>query len=188
MVLENNKNDSFTLQINGKGIPNEVEKGKLLSISFIDSQFNYAPLIWMFAGKTLINAIGKIHFRTLQVVYNDYNSSYEHLLQLNNDVSIHQRHLRFLALEVYKTIMHLNPEFMWPYFQRNPMPYNLRNGSKLVLPPAKSSKHGINSLVFRGSLLWNNLPSSIKSSETINEFKYKLRNLEKIHCSCNVCR
>ena len=69
-----------------------VEKARILANAFIDSQFNYAPLIWMFAGKTLINKIFKIHHRALQVVYNEYNKSYEKLLQLSNNVSIHQRH------------------------------------------------------------------------------------------------
>ena len=40
-----------------------VDKARLLANAFIDSQFNYAPLIWMFAGKTLINKICKIHHR-----------------------------------------------------------------------------------------------------------------------------
>ena len=31
-----------------------VDKAKLLANAFIDSQVNYAPLIWMFAEKTLI--------------------------------------------------------------------------------------------------------------------------------------
>ena len=35
------------------------------------------------------------------------------------------------------------------------MPYNLRDGSNLVLPKTKSSRYGINSLRFRGSFLWN---------------------------------
>ena len=39
-----------------------------------------------------------------------------------------------LAIEVCKSIMHLNPQFMWSYFQEKPMPHNLRDGSKLVLP------------------------------------------------------
>ena len=47
-----------------------VEKARILVNAFMDSQFNYAPLIWMFAGKTLINKIFKIYHRTLQVVYN----------------------------------------------------------------------------------------------------------------------
>ena len=37
-----------------------VEKAWMLANVFIDSQFNYVPLIWMFVGKTLINKICKI--------------------------------------------------------------------------------------------------------------------------------
>ena len=103
-----------------------VQKARILANAFIDSQFNYAPLIYMFAGKALINKICKIHHRTLQVVYNEYNKSYEELLQLNNIVSTHQRHLQYLALEVFKSLMHLNPEFTWYDFNENPIPYDLR--------------------------------------------------------------
>ena len=74
----------------------------LLANAFINSQFNYVPLIWMFAYKTLINKICKIDHRTLQVVYDDFNKSYDELVELNNDLSIHQRHLRYLATEVFK--------------------------------------------------------------------------------------
>ena len=73
-----------------------AEKVRLLANAFIDSQ-----LIWMFAGKILINKFCKIHQRTLQVVYNECNESYEKLLQLINNASIHQRYLRYLALEVF---------------------------------------------------------------------------------------
>ena len=31
---------------------------------------------------------------------------------------------------------------MWSYFKEKPMPYNLRDGSKLVLPKTKSSHFG----------------------------------------------
>ena len=142
----------------------------------------------MLAGKALINKICKIHQRTLRVVYNEYNKSYGELLQLNNNVSIHQRHLQYLPLEVFKSFMHLNPEFMWSYFNENPIPYDLRKGIKVFLPPVKSFHFGLNSIHFRGSTLWNNLPSSIKNSQTINEFKVKLNNLGNIHCTCGVCR
>ena len=47
-----------------------VEKAKLLANAFINSQFTYAPLIWMFAGKSSIAKICKIHLRTRQIVYN----------------------------------------------------------------------------------------------------------------------
>ena len=60
------------------------------------------------ASNTLINKICQIQHRILQVVYGDFNKSYE-LLELNNDLSIDQRHLRYLGIEVFKSIMHLNP-------------------------------------------------------------------------------
>ena len=46
---------------------------KYLAVAFINSQFTYAPLIWMFAGKSWIAKICKMHFRTLQIVYNNYD-------------------------------------------------------------------------------------------------------------------
>ena len=60
----------------------------------------------MFAGKT-INKICKFDHRTLPVVYDDFNKSYDELLELNNDLSIHQMHLRYLAIEMFKSIMRL---------------------------------------------------------------------------------
>ena len=67
----------------------------------------------MFPGKLTINKVCKIHYRILQVVYSEYQKFYDKLLQINKDIiSIHQKHLRILALEVYKIVMHFNPEFM----------------------------------------------------------------------------
>ena len=142
----------------------------------------------MFACKTLINKICKIHHRTLQVVYDDFNKSYDELLELNNDLFIHQRHLCYFLIEVFKSIMNLNPQFMWSYFEEKPMTYNLRDGSKLALPKTKSTRFGINSLQFRGSLSWNDLAVSLKSCQSLNEFKLELKNLGNIHCTCLVCR
>ena len=82
-----------------------VEKARIFANAFINSQFNYAPVIWMLASKTAINKILKIHYRTLPVVYSEYHKSYEEFLQINKDISIHQKHLRILALKVYKSIM-----------------------------------------------------------------------------------
>ena len=54
----------------------------MLANAFINSQFNYAPLVWMFSGKTSINKTCKIYYRTLQVIRNDYQKSYDELLIL----------------------------------------------------------------------------------------------------------
>ena len=121
-----------------------LEQAKLLANSFVNTQFGYAPLIWMFTSKNSMLKINKIHRRTLRVVYDDYNSTYEELLASHNDISIHQKHLKHLAIEVYKSLTNLNPEFMWPFFKNKSIPYNLRNGNICTLPPAQSSHYGIN--------------------------------------------
>ena len=70
----------------------------MLGNAFIDSQFNYAPLIWMFCRKGLYLKMQKIHHKTLKVIYQS-NKTYEELLELSETVSIHQRHLRFLVTD-----------------------------------------------------------------------------------------
>ena len=69
-----------------------IEKVKILGNAFIDSQFNYAPLIGMFCRKTMYSKIEKIHHRTLKMVYG-IDDSYKNLLLSTNSVSIHQRRL-----------------------------------------------------------------------------------------------
>ena len=114
-----------------------TEKARLLASIFINNQFYYAPLIWIFAGKTL-SKVQKIHFRTLQVVYNTYEKFYDGLLILNRDIPIHQKHLHFLATEVYKSINNLNPQFMWNYFNFSILTYKLRKGNKVNLPETRT--------------------------------------------------
>ena len=57
--------------------------------------------------------------RTLQIVYDVFDESYENLLNSSDDISTHQKHLRYLAIEVYKSLTMLNPGFMWNFFERN---------------------------------------------------------------------
>ena len=155
--------------------------------AFINSQFNYAPLVWMFCRKKQYLEIQKIHHKALKVVYNS-NKNYDELLRDNNEVSIHQSHLHALICEVFKSLNNLNPEFMWSYFVFRNIKYSIRKGPLLRLPAAKSTPYGINSVLFRACLLWNSLPQSIKYSESIVELKTKMKDLGNIDCSCILCR
>ena len=75
---------------------------------------------------------------------------------------------------------------MWDYFKTNFFPYDLKKGNTLHLPVAHSICHGINSFLFRGSLLWNNLPREIKESLSTEEFKKRLMEHGTLPCSCVV--
>ena len=94
----------------------------------------------------------------------------------------------FLATEVYKSVNNLNPQFMWNYFNFSTLPYKLRKGNKVNLPETRTCRYGINSLLFRGALLWNNLPRNVKESHSVAQFKEKIKELGNLTCSCVMCR
>ena len=50
-----------------------LEKRRTLMKAFIESQFNYCPLTWMFHSRKLNNKINRIHETALRTVYSDYN-------------------------------------------------------------------------------------------------------------------
>ena len=62
------------------------DKVKTLCNAFTNSQFYYAPLIWMFAEKLLISRVQKIHYRSLQVVRNTYDTTHDEVLSMDSDV------------------------------------------------------------------------------------------------------
>ena len=78
------------------------EKRKIIMKTFIESQFNYCPLVWMFHNRTLNNKINRLHERALRIVYQNEELSFQELLDLDCSVTIHQRNLRKLATEMYK--------------------------------------------------------------------------------------
>ena len=69
----------------------------------------------MFCHKQDYLKIEKIQYKALKIVYNS-NESYEELLLRNNEVSIHQKQLRILSTEVFKSLPDINPDFMKSYF------------------------------------------------------------------------
>ena len=75
---------------------------------------------------------------------------------------------------------------MLPFFTHKKIPYDLREGQVLSLPPTRSTYYETNSVHFRGSLIWNNLPNYIKSNRSVYEFKNNMKNLRDIDCGCLV--
>ena len=78
------------------------DKLKLLTKTFIQSQFNYCPLVWMFHDRTLNNKINRLHERALRLVYKTDKLSFNELQELDNSVTIHQKKLQRPAAEMYK--------------------------------------------------------------------------------------
>ena len=75
---------------------------KIIFNAMLKFQFSYNPLIWMISSRKSDNLINKVHERSLRLITNDLNSSFETLLQNYKDITVHQRNLQILMIEVYK--------------------------------------------------------------------------------------
>ena len=80
------------------------DKLRVLMKAFIESQFSYCPLVWMFHSRTINNRINALHEKALRLVYNDSTLSFENLLSLDDSFTIHHRNLQKLATEMFKII------------------------------------------------------------------------------------
>ena len=119
------------------------DKAKVLYNAFINSQFSYASIIWIFCRKTDYLKTEKIQYKALKIVLNS-NESLEDLFLHSNEVSIHEKPLRQLTTEIYKSLTELSSEFIKRFFAVKELPYNLRNGHM-----ARTTYYGTNSILFR---------------------------------------
>ena len=85
--------------------------------AFIESHFEYFPLIWMFHSRTLNNKINRLHKRALRLAYKDSKSTFEELLVMDKSFTIHHINLQKLVTEIFKIKNNLSPSFMKVYFR-----------------------------------------------------------------------
>ena len=128
-----------------------TDKAKLLYNSFVNSQYNYASIIWMFCHKQDYLKNEKTQYKAFKTVYNS-SESYEKLLLRSNKVSIHQKQLLILTTEVFKSLADMNPDLMKSYFTIKEIPCCLQYGNILKIPSARSTCCGTNSILFRACL------------------------------------
>ena len=86
------------------------EKAEILLTSIVMSNLSNCPLIWMFCDKSANKEINRTNKR---VLYENYDSSLEQLLEKDGSITVHQRNSQNLMTEIYKTVNQINPAYMW---------------------------------------------------------------------------
>ena len=81
-------------------------------------------------------------------------------------MSIHERNLQLVLIEIHKTVNNLNPSFMAEVCVTNVVPYNLRGSTNLALPKARMNLYGIDTVRFVSQKLWQGVPKEIKESQS----------------------
>ena len=144
-----------------------VSKNRIIVKSFIEPQFGYCPLVWMFRSRGLNNNIKRIHERALRITYNDKSSSYEELLSKDRSVTIHHRNIRALAIEIYKMMRGISPPLLNEMFVPRQCNYELLGNNILERRRVKSVRYGTESMSSLAPKIWEILPNEIKGSDTL---------------------
>ena len=166
-----------------------LSKRKALMKTFVISQFNYCPLVWMFHSRKLNHRINSIHERALRVTYQDYQSTFLQLLQKDNSVTIHQRNLQVLATEIFKAKNDLSPEIMKEVFELKEPSYSLRSkGNYFVRGNVKTTHYGIQSIKYLAPKIWDLVPDQIKHCGSLTKFKHFIKSCSPSDCPCRICK
>ena len=73
----------------------------------------------MFCSRELNKKINHVHERALRMVYMDYSSTFAELLKKDRSVTIHQRNIQLVAIEMFKVKYDICPGIMRSLFHCN---------------------------------------------------------------------
>ncbi len=82
--------------------------------------------------------------------------------------------MSFPATVVYKALNGLSPKYMQCMFTLNKNNHNLHSDNKICLPKCHMTNFGLKSFAYQAGRLWNNLPKSFRTCESLKDFKTKI--------------
>ena len=71
----------------------------------MQSQFSYAPLVWMMHSKLAERKINKTHEKFLRLLHDDYQSNFKELLDKEGTYTVHEMNMK----KFYKEIPEFHP-------------------------------------------------------------------------------
>ena len=88
--------------------------------AFVMSNFNYCSLAWNFSSAQSLSKIENLKKKAFRFLLNDFDSTYEGMLEKSVYPNMNLKRQRTLCIEIYKTLNKLNPG------------YKLRNTDRLT--------------------------------------------------------
>ena len=163
------------------------EKRKILLKAFVESQFGYCSLTWMFHGRRANSKINHIHERALRIAYKNNVLSFEELLELDKSFKIHHRNIQSLAIELFKIKNNLSVAIMNDIFQPRAVRYNLRSQIDFTRPNVNSEHFGISSLRYMAAKVRDMVPNDMKNVNEIETLKNNIRKWKPVNYHCKLC-
>ena len=137
-------------------------KRRTLFKAFVESQFKYCPIVWMFHSRHTNNKINRLHERALRVVYDDDVTAFHELLAIDKSFCTHHQNIQRLLIEICNALYDTSGNSLKELFVKRESTMRLRSKAELVIPFVNSILKGKNPLRYFGSVIWNSLPTEIR--------------------------
>ena len=156
--------------------------------SFIMSNFDYCPIVWLFTSRASITKNGKNSRKSTEVCPRGLSFQLRrNARKIESWLNTNEWVEKKLSIEIYKLLNGLSPDYLSVMFERSKNPYGVRDNNKLIQPIKKSTNNGLKSFQYFGAHVWNILPIDIKNSLSICEFKNLIKLWPGPTCNCTVC-
>ena len=102
----------------------------------------------------------------------------------------HRRYYQFLV-HFFKRVKVNGTDYISDLFEPHILRYNLRDSDHNLNQPSYNNRYYHNSFTYKASRMWNQLPSYIKGSTDLSEFRKLLKSFNlsvlRASCKCNYC-
>ena len=163
-------------------------KRRTLFKAFVESQFKYCPIVWMFHSRRTNNKINRLHERALRIVYDDDVSTFDQLLAMDKSFCIHHQNIQRLLIEIYKALHDISGNSLKELLVKRESTLSLWYKPELMIHSVNSILKGKNSIRYFGSVIWNSLPIEIREDHSISSFVTKIKQWKPIACPCTICK
>ena len=136
--------------------------------------FNYCGAVWGNINKGLADKLQKLQNRAARILtFSNYDVRSSVLLDELGWERLEYVRLKQLAVTMYKIHNNLSPSYLRRIFTNtsNVHSHNLRNSELNYYVPRLRTESAKGSLHYRGSVLWNKIPSEIRKLPSLNVFK-----------------
>ena len=144
----------------------------------------------MFCSRGLYNKINSLHYRSLQIVYRDFISTFQQLVEKDDKATIHHRNICLLATEMYKVSNGIaSPSMSEIFGYKNGTVDNVSSNTRLACKfynPVKpeTTNYGLETLRHLAPKIWK---IEIKNVTSLQVFRLKIKTWIPINCPCRIC-
>ena len=109
----------------------------------------------MISSRRSKNLINRIRKRSLRAVYNDTSNTFLELLQSNRSVSIHQKNIQTLTMEVFKVVNNVFPPIIKTFLDFRKNRYNIKKFQEMRQQKVRTVRYGLETASYCTPQLWS---------------------------------